>query len=733
MPDHSQDVYESRGLTFDPPQYMRDIASQASAWIDAGLAGDGMEPETKAWVTRIAEGGAFNPDKVFRARNFLIRNGGQIREFQIELDRTNPAPAWVARFAWFDDSCVMSASQFDSGERTRSEAWFIRLCDSIEAIDAEIEQQNQTNRADTIGSKGITMSIVSGKCLSVLKSHVDRFNPQSNQDTLRTPSTLTQAGDSYCTSNGCLKMDLSGPIASIEVRGPIYESEPYWEGVSWGQMVECLKAAQADQRVEVVLVNLLSPGGEVNGMFTACDTFAGRNAKPVVVYAEQMCSAAYIFGSVVADHIMVPMGSESGHIGVFKPLWNWSEQLKQDGISVTYVQAGAMKTAGFPDVPLEPSAIEMEQRIVNEVYDTACQYVARARRITVNQVKATEARVFNATDAIQNGLVDSIGTFNQAMQYAYQLTKSGRKNRKISTDTNVLSDEVSAMKPSIPLELSAHLGLASDAGIDDAIGAINALRSASADMSESVRLIKESLAAQAGMIKPLADRLAQIEIEIEPKEHETEPYQNIKPMYAVGARCRVMNGAGSGSEGEVVAANVMPVYDVKLDSGEMLSFVAEANLVAADSPESAVATELAAQRAEVDRLHREREDLIKTARLAQVTAGVLTEVDVATRSNKARMDLLVQLVSARVEGGSSVAEAVQTVKADDPALWSSTVAQPSQSETKANQAVQVKPGVKTLPKAAQVGAGVPVGAPVAGTGGVIHHGMAGNVPSMFKY
>lgn len=209
--------------------------------------------------------------------------------------------------------------------------------------------------------------------------------------------------------------DLRDGIAYIPVRGPLFNDEYIdryhgWSG--YKGLAAQFTAALGDPAVRAILFDIDSPGGVVNGCFDLSDLiFAGRSAgKPIWAMANDTAtSAAYAIASA-AHRVFLPRFGAVGSIGVWTMHIDMSGALEAFGVKITLVAAGAHKLDGNPFEPLPDDVRADMQSSVDHVRDGFVDAVARYRDIPADQVRETEAAVFDDRDAVQAGLADAVAT-----------------------------------------------------------------------------------------------------------------------------------------------------------------------------------------------------------------------------------------------------------------------------------------------------------------------------------
>ncbi len=234
-----------------------------------------------------------------------------------------------------------------------------------------------------------------------------------------------------------------GVVAVLPVFGTIAKRADLVSDMSGGCSIESFTKSFRDAvnnpNVKAIVMNIDSPGGGVFGVQELADEImAARSSKHIVAVANDMaCSAAYWLASA-ADEIVVTPGGIVGSIGVYTMHEDWSENLKQDGINVTFVQAGKYKTEGNPYAPLDDEARADIQAGVDFYYDAFIGAVAKGRGVTPTSVKNNygQGRVFNSTNAKAVGMVDRVDTLDGVLsRLGVGSTPTGtgsRSERKIS-------------------------------------------------------------------------------------------------------------------------------------------------------------------------------------------------------------------------------------------------------------------------------------------------------------
>jgi signal peptide peptidase SppA len=181
-------------------------------------------------------------------------------------------------------------------------------------------------------------------------------------------------------------------IAIINVRGVLDYSSSifhyYFGGSSYEDINLIFNKLLADSSVETIIFNWQSPGGSALGASELSEKiYNARNQKRIISFADPYAfSAAYQIGSAASEFYTVPSGMV-GSVGSYAQHVEYSQMLKQDGIAVTYIYAGAKKVDGNASEPLSKQAKADIQEEVNELYAMFVNDLARNFSVDPEYVK----------------------------------------------------------------------------------------------------------------------------------------------------------------------------------------------------------------------------------------------------------------------------------------------------------------------------------------------------------
>ncbi len=199
---------------------------------------------------------------------------------------------------------------------------------------------------------------------------------------------------------------------------------------SYEQIEEQIKQALADSSIETIMLEIDSPGGEVNGIFDLADfIYESRAKKRIIAIAnDDAYSAAYAIASS-AEKIFLTRTSGVGSIGVIASHIDQSEFDEKCGIKYTTIFAGRRKNDLNPHEPINSEGLESLREEIDRLYEMFVQLIARNRNLSVEAIKSTEAGLYFGEKAVEIGLADGM-----------TILSSINKNRSITMNEQTTND-----------------------------------------------------------------------------------------------------------------------------------------------------------------------------------------------------------------------------------------------------------------------------------------------------
>lgn len=213
-------------------------------------------------------------------------------------------------------------------------------------------------------------------------------------------------------------------ISLVHVQGQIVDGESA-PGYAGGDTVRwLLEKARMDSESKALVLRVDSPGGSVfasEQIRRAVQRYKDTG-RPVVVSMGSVAASGGYWVSMNADSILAHASTITGSIGVFGVVPTFENVIEKIGISSDGV--GTTKWAGAlsPVRPLNQSARDSLQLVVEKDYSRFITQVAQAREMTVEQVHAVaQGQVWSGAAALGYGLVDELGDIDGALAKAAEL------------------------------------------------------------------------------------------------------------------------------------------------------------------------------------------------------------------------------------------------------------------------------------------------------------------------
>ncbi|WP_353282734.1 S49 family peptidase [Wolbachia endosymbiont (group A) of Pogonocherus hispidulus] len=230
-------------------------------------------------------------------------------------------------------------------------------------------------------------------------------------------------------------------IAIIRIYGVLTKKTEAFDHIldmtSYENIHEEIESALEDKSIETILLDIDSPGGEVNGVFDLADfIYSARGKKRIIAIAnDDAYSAAYAIASS-AEKVFMSRTSGVGSIGVIASHIDQSGFDEKQGIKYTTVFAGSRKNDLNPHEPITSESLESLQKEVDRLYEMFLQLIARNRGLSTEKIRSTEAGLYFGERAIEIGLADGITTFSEFIDNYRRnnMTKTEIKEQAIDID-----------------------------------------------------------------------------------------------------------------------------------------------------------------------------------------------------------------------------------------------------------------------------------------------------------
>ncbi len=224
----------------------------------------------------------------------------------------------------------------------------------------------------------------------------------------------------YATLKNTVNYKAANKVAVIYAEGNIVDGGAK-DQVAGDRFAKIIQDVRNDKDVKAVVLRVSSPGGSVlasEKIKAELDLL--RESVPVIAsYGEYAASGGYWI-SANSDYIFSNATTLTGSIGVFSMIPDIGGTLKNKlHVNVTPVNSNEHADMYGMIRPLDKKEVAYMQASVEKIYDKFTSIVAAGRDMTVENVDAiAQGRVWTGAEALGIGLVDQIGTIEDAINYA---------------------------------------------------------------------------------------------------------------------------------------------------------------------------------------------------------------------------------------------------------------------------------------------------------------------------
>ncbi|MBB2294641.1 MULTISPECIES: signal peptide peptidase SppA [unclassified Escherichia] len=238
--------------------------------------------------------------------------------------------------------------------------------------------------------------------------------------------------------------DSGDGIGVVFANGAIMDGEETQGNVGGDTTAAQIRDARLDPKVKAIVLRVNSPGGSVTAseVIRSELTAARAAGKPVVVSMGGMAASGGYWISTPANYIVANPSTLTGSIGIFGVITTVENSLDSIGVHTDGVSTSPLADVSITKA-LPPEAQQMMQLSIENGYKRFITLVADARKSTPEQIdKIAQGHVWTGQDAKANGLVDSLGDFDDAVAKAAELAKLKQWHLEYYVDEPTFFDKV---------------------------------------------------------------------------------------------------------------------------------------------------------------------------------------------------------------------------------------------------------------------------------------------------
>src|SRR5262245_15528604 len=227
-------------------------------------------------------------------------------------------------------------------------------------------------------------------------------------------------------ASGGAGLGLGGRIGVLSIEGLIADDM---------KLLEQVRAFRDDPSIKGFVIEINSPGGVVGpsqSIYEELRRLRDADNRPVIASIGSVGASGGYYVALAADSIYALPGSITGSIGVIMELPEASALLNKVGVEMQVVKSREHKDIGSPFRPITPADRQILTALVHDVYGPFVEVVERERKLPAERiVEVTDGRVLSGRQAQQEGLVDRLGNFNDAVAAAGRMAGLGNEPRLV--------------------------------------------------------------------------------------------------------------------------------------------------------------------------------------------------------------------------------------------------------------------------------------------------------------
>lgn len=211
----------------------------------------------------------------------------------------------------------------------------------------------------------------------------------------------------------------SDKIAIIYAQGEILYGKGNEDYVGQEMMIKSIQKAKKDKNVKAIVLRVNSPGGvAITADMIWRELELAKKEKPIVVSMGNLAASGGYYIACNANKIYAESTTITGSIGVYGLIPNIHQFSETIGINAEQVSTNNAPNYSLFE-PMSEDFNQVTQQSIEIIYNTFLNRVAVGRNMSVAKVdELAQGRVWSGKEALNNGLVDELGSMEDAIKYA---------------------------------------------------------------------------------------------------------------------------------------------------------------------------------------------------------------------------------------------------------------------------------------------------------------------------
>jgi protease-4 len=217
-------------------------------------------------------------------------------------------------------------------------------------------------------------------------------------------------------------------IAVIIGEGDIQSGNSTDESIGSETIAQEIRRARLDKNIKAIVLRINSPGGSALASDVMWrEVIEAKKVKPVIASMSDVAASGGYYMAMGCDAIVAQPTTITGSIGIFGMLFN-AEGLYKNKLGMSSDRVSTGKFADIRSAILDRSLTEQEREMiqnwVNEGYEDFTAKAAKGRKMSHEDLKkVASGRVWSGVEAKERGLVDKLGSFEDAIVLAAEKAK----------------------------------------------------------------------------------------------------------------------------------------------------------------------------------------------------------------------------------------------------------------------------------------------------------------------
>lgn len=218
---------------------------------------------------------------------------------------------------------------------------------------------------------------------------------------------------------------LGGRVALVDVKGVIMSSE---------SIVRQVKRYEDDNSVKALVLRIDTPGGGVAASQEIYDQLLKfkDHGKFIVVSMGSVAASGGYYIACAADSIVANPGTVIGSIGTIISFPVFQNLMDRIGVRMEVIKSGDLKDVGNYGRQMTPADRKMLQALIDDSYEQFLNVISESRDLEMDSVrKFADGSVFTGSQGINLGLIDRLGTMQDAIAVAGEMADLGDDPRTV--------------------------------------------------------------------------------------------------------------------------------------------------------------------------------------------------------------------------------------------------------------------------------------------------------------